>query len=64
MLKIEIKQGENIERALKRYKRKHRNVKVMHNIRENQFFTKKSVKRRREIQKASYIQDLKDKEEY
>ena len=49
MLKIEIKQGENIERALKRYKRKHRNVKVMQNIRENQFFTKKSVKRRRVV---------------
>ena len=29
MLRIEIKEGENIERALKRYKRKHRNVKVM-----------------------------------
>lgn len=59
MIKIEIKEGENIERALKRYKRKHRNVKVMQNLRENQFFTKKSVKRRREMQKASYIQALK-----
>lgn len=63
MIKIEIKEGENIERALKRYKRKHRNIKVMQNFRENQFFTKKSVKRRREIQKASYIQDLKDQED-
>lgn len=59
MIKIEIKEGENIERALKRYKRKHRNVKVMQNLRENQFFTKKSVKRRREVQKATYIQALK-----
>ena len=64
MLKIEIKEGENIERVLKRYKRKHRNVKVMQNIREAQFFTKKSVKRRREIQKASYIQNLKDQQEF
>ena len=62
MIKIIIKEGENIERALKRYKRKHRNVKVMQNLRENQFFTKPSVKRRREIQKASYIQGLKDSE--
>ena len=46
MLKIIIKEGENIERALKRYKRKHRNIKVMQNLRENQFFTKPSVKRR------------------
>ena len=59
MIKIEIKEGENIERALKRYKRKHRNVQVMQNIRANQYFTKKSVKRRQELQKASYIQSLK-----
>lgn len=63
MLIITIKDGENIERALKRYKRKHRNIKVMQNIRENQFFTKPSVKNRRQIQKASYIQGLRDQEE-
>ncbi|MBQ0769221.1 30S ribosomal protein S21 [Bizionia gelidisalsuginis] len=62
MLRIEIKDGENIERALKRYKRKHRNIKVMQNLRENQFFTKPSVKNRRKIQKASYIQGLRDAE--
>lgn len=63
MLKIIVKDGESIERALKRYKRKHRNIKVMQNLRENQFFTKPSVKRRREIQKAAYIQNLRDQEE-
>lgn len=63
MLKIIIKEGENIERALKRYKRKHRNIKVMQNIREAQFFIKPSVKRRREIQKAGYIQNLRDQED-
>ena len=63
MIRIEIKEGENIERALKRYKRKHRNVKVMQNLRDKQFFTKPSVKRRRVIQKASYIQKLRDAED-
>ena len=63
MLRIEIKEGENIERALKRYKRKHRNVKVMQNLREKQFFTKPSVKRRREVQKAAYVQGLRDAED-
>ena len=63
MLKIIVKDGESIERALKRYKRKHRNIKVMQNLRENQYFTKPSVKRRREIQKASYIQNLRDQED-
>lgn len=63
MLKIIVKEGENIERALKRYKRKHRNIKVMQNLREGQFFTKPSVRRRREIQKAEYIQNIKDQED-
>lgn len=63
MLKIIVKEGENIERALKRYKRKHRNIKVMQNIREGQFYTKPSVKRRQEIQKAAYIQKIKDQED-
>lgn len=62
MLKIIIKEGESIDRALKRYKRKHRNIKVMQNLREGQFFTKPSIKRRREIQKASYIQNMIDQE--
>lgn len=63
MLKIIVKEGESIERALKRYKRKHRNIKVIQNLRENQFFIKPSVKRRREIQKAAYIQNLRDQED-
>ncbi|KJD32490.1 30S ribosomal protein S21 [Tamlana nanhaiensis] len=63
MLKIILKEGESIERALKRYKRKHRNVKVMQNLRDKQYFTKPSVERRREIQKASYIQGLRDQED-
>ena len=62
MIIITVKEGENIERALKRYKRKHRNVKVMNNIRERKQFTKPSVERRREIQKAQYIQGLRDAE--
>ena len=63
MLRIEIKEGENVERALKRYKRKHRNVKVMQNLRDKQYFTKPSVRRRKEVQKAEYIQSLRDAED-
>ena len=63
MLRIEIKEGENIDRALKRYKRKHRNVKVMQNLRDKQYFTKPSVRRRKEVQKAEYIQSLRDAED-
>jgi small subunit ribosomal protein S21 len=35
----------------------------MQNLREGQFFTKPSVRRRREVQKAAYIQTLRDQEE-
>ncbi|MEO2052705.1 30S ribosomal protein S21 [Flagellimonas beolgyonensis] len=54
MLRIEVKSGESIERALKRYKRKYRNTKRLEQIRERQEFTKKSVERRKAIKKAQY----------
>ncbi|XLS29887.1 30S ribosomal protein S21 [Flavobacteriaceae bacterium M23B6Z8] len=63
MLIINVKEGEKIDRALKRLKRKYRDTKVLQNLRENQHFTKKSVKRRKQIQKASYIQKLRSEEE-
>ena len=62
MLIIPVKDGENIDRALKRFKRKFDRTKTMRNLRERKQFTKPSVKRRREIQKASYIQGLRDQE--
>lgn len=54
MLIIPIKEGENIDRALKRYKNKYRRTKQLNNLRENKFFTKKSEARRAEIIKAKY----------
>lgn len=63
MLIIKIKEGESIDRALKRYKRKHKNLKIVNEIRERKNFTKKSVKRREKIQKAEYIQKLKEEKE-
>ncbi|REE80593.1 small subunit ribosomal protein S21 [Lutibacter oceani] len=62
MLIIPVKEGENIDRALKRYKRKTRNTKLLNNLRENKHYTKKSVKRRKQIEKASYKQHLQDQE--
>ena len=54
MLKIEVKSGESIERALKRYKRKYRNTKRLEQIRDHQEYTKKSVSRRKTLKKAQY----------
>lgn len=56
MLKIEVKEGESIERALKRYKRKYRRTKVLDQIRERQHYTKQSTERREALQKAEYKQ--------
>ena len=63
MLIIPIKDGENIDRALKRFKRKFDKTGTMRQLRERQTFTKPSVARRSEIQKAQYIQHLRDQEE-
>jgi ribosomal protein S21 len=43
MLIIPIKEGENIDRALKRYKRKFDRTKTMKNLRARKNFTKPSV---------------------
>lgn len=63
MLIIPIKEGENIDRALKRYKRKFDRTKTMKQLRNRQHFVKPSVEKRSQIQKAQYIQGLLDKEE-
>ena len=60
MLIIPIKDGENIDRALKRYKRKFDKTGTIRQLRARQAFVKPSVSRRSEIQKAQYIQKLRD----
>ncbi|WP_306353252.1 30S ribosomal protein S21 [Flavobacterium sp. '19STA2R22 D10 B1'] len=60
MLIIPIKDGENIDRALKRYKRKFDKTGVVRQLRARQQFTKPSVVKRAQVQKAAYIQNMKD----
>ena len=62
MLKIKVKKGEKIESALKRLKHKFRDTGVMKQLRERKEFTKPSIIRRKQIQKAQYIQKLRDQE--
>jgi small subunit ribosomal protein S21 len=54
MLIIERKEGESIDRTLKRYKRKHRDTKLRRELRNRKEYTKPSVRRRNEILKAIY----------
>ena len=51
MLKIPVVKG-NINRALKQFKRKFRDTQTMKELRERQYFTKPSLKRRREKDEA------------
>lgn len=56
MLIIPVKEGENIERAIKKYKKKFEKTKVMRELRDRKEFTKPSVLRRQEKIRASYKQ--------
>ena len=60
MLIIPIKEGENIDRALKRFKRKFDKTGTMRQLRDRQQFTKPSVTKRKQVQKAAYVQNLRD----
>ena len=63
MIVIPIKEGENIERALKKFKRKFEKTGVVRELRGRQQFTKPSERRREEIKKAIYKQSLQQEEE-
>jgi small subunit ribosomal protein S21 len=63
MIIIPVKEGESIDRALKKYKRKFEKTGVIKELRERQQFTKPSVKRRTEVLKAAYIQKIKQESE-
>ena len=51
MLKIPVVKG-NLNRALKQFKKKFRDTKVLKELRERQYYTKPSLKRRREKDEA------------
>tara|TARA_Y100000004_G_scaffold34775_1_gene37192 strand:+ start:96 stop:290 length:195 start_codon:yes stop_codon:yes gene_type:complete len=62
MLIIKVRKGEKIDQAIKRLKRKFRDTQILKQVRERQEFTKPSIKRRKQIQKAQYIQKKRDLE--
>ena len=62
MLIIPIKEGENIDRALKRYKRKFDKTGTKRQLQSRKQFDKPSVLNRAAKQKAQYIQYLRDQE--
>lgn len=54
MLIIDVKNGESIDQALRRYKRKFQRTQIIKELRRRKEFTKPSVERRNEILKAVY----------
>lgn len=62
MLIIPVKEGENIERALKKFKKKFDRTGVMKEVRRRKQFTKPSVVNREEKLKAAYIQKIRTAE--
>ncbi len=63
MLIVPIKEGDNVDRALKKLKRKFEKTGTVKELRERQKFTKPSVKLREQRLKAIYIQQLRQAEE-
>lgn len=60
MLIIDAKDCENIDKALKKYKKKFEKSRTLVQLRKRQAFTKPSVERRTEILKAVYKQQMAD----
>lgn len=58
MIIVPVKEGESVDKALKKYKRKFEKTGVMKELRERKAFKKPSIRHREEIIKAIYIQKL------
>ena len=63
MIIVPVKEGESIDRALKKFKRKFEKTGVVKELRERQKFTKPSIKKRGQVLKAIYIQQISTQEE-
>jgi len=63
MIIVPVKEGDNIERALKKFKRKFEKTGAVREMRARKNFEKPSVKRRQAKMKAIYVQHLKLQDE-
>ena len=58
-----LKEGENIEKALKKLKRKFEKTGLVKELRNRQAFEKPSVAKRKQTMRAVYVQQLQQVEE-
>ena len=58
MIIVPLKEGENIEKALKKFKRKYEKTGVVKELRRRQEFRKPSVVKREQMQHAVYVEQM------
>ena len=58
MLIVQMKEGEHIEKALKKYKKKFERTGTLRELRDRKYFTKPSVRNKKQMEKARYINGL------
>lgn len=63
MIVVPVKENENIERALKKFKRKFEKTGITKELRRRQQFDKPSVLKRLKMEHAVYVQQLHRDEE-
>lgn len=63
MIVVPVKEGENIERALKKFKRKFEKTGVIKELRRRQCFDKPSIVKRDQKMHAVYVQRMQDEQE-
>ena len=63
MIIVQVKDGENIEKALKKFKRKSEKTGVVKELRARQQYNKPSVLKRLKMEHAIYVQQLRANEE-
>ncbi len=63
MIIVPIKEGENIERALKKFKRKFERTGAVKELRRRQQFDKPSIVKREQKKHAIYVQKLQAQED-
>ena len=63
MIVVPVKEGENIEKALKKFKRKFEKTGIVKELRSRQKFDKPSVVKRLKKERAVYVQQLQQVED-
>ena len=63
MIVVPVKEGENIEKALKKFKRKFEKTGIVKELRSREQFDKASVTKRLKKERAVYVQQLQQVED-